>query len=74
MTHNQTLPRAPYGLKTEPDCGNASSPRREEGEYSTYLTDEQRRDATQIRDLATDSNRLVLWANRSGQRTTRIWQ
>jgi hypothetical protein len=25
----------------------------EEGEYSTYLTDEQRRDATQIRDFTT---------------------
>jgi hypothetical protein len=47
-------------LKTERYRGVASSPRREEGEYSTYLTDEQRRDAQQIRDIATDSNRSVL--------------
>jgi hypothetical protein len=52
--------RASNGLKTERNCGGASSPRREEGEWSTYLTDEQRRDATQIRDFATDSNRSVL--------------
>jgi hypothetical protein len=35
-------------------------PRREEGEYSMYLTDEQRRDATQIRDFARSGNRSVL--------------
>jgi hypothetical protein len=30
-----------------------SGPRRDEGEYSTYLTEEQRRDATRVRDFTT---------------------
>ena len=39
--------------RTERNCAVASGPRRDEGEYSTYLTEEQRRDAAQIRDFAT---------------------
>ena len=39
--------------RTERNCVVASGPRRDEGEYSTYLTEEQRRDATQIRDFTT---------------------
>jgi hypothetical protein len=87
--------RAPNGLKTERICGVASSPRRDEGapcaveagwvvgpsgEYSTYLTDEQRRDAPQIRDFATDSTRSVLWARGYGNwpaatnKSTRAWR
>jgi hypothetical protein len=50
-------------LKTERYRGVASSPRHEEGEYSTYSTystDEKRRDAPQNLDIATEANRSVL--------------
>ena len=47
--HLPQLPsRAPNGLR--------SGPRREERKYSTYLNDEQRRDATQMRDFTTGVN------------------
>jgi hypothetical protein len=67
-------PRTPNRLKAERNGRDASRPRRDEGapcaveagwvvgpsgEYSTYLTDEHRRDAMRIRDFGTDSNRSV---------------